>query len=465
MHSRSDQVQAHSFMTARVVSALVQADPDAPNPPLHRTPLGYVIGLLLATLIVAGFALFGALGYSGAAIDWRKPGKLIVEKETGSRYVLGTDGTLRPVRNYASALLLGAKEVARVPGSTLADVPRGTPVGIVGAPEALPVNPAGQDVSWLVCATTERDAAGDEHPTLKVTVGGSAGISQDGKDRSALVRSTDGTEYLVWQGKRMKLGASWVAPALGYESSKALPVRDSWLNTIPAGPDLKPVPVPGLGSPATGPDGQQAVVGQIFEVDVLERPSTYHMLTRDGLMPLSQTAVRLALADPDSPAQNVRDLSPAAMASSPVVRRPATMAQLPESPPSLVDSEQDPCIHTVPGSGSTDSALVSSTGNQGVVVDGTELVCDELTADRIEVKPGSGMLARTLPAPGVPGSGLYLVTDSGAKYPVPGEEAVSALGFGLADAVPVRAQLLSLLPTGPVLSPDKAASGDPRAEP
>ncbi|MGW5648623.1 type VII secretion protein EccB [Saccharopolyspora sp. NPDC003752] len=465
MHSRSDQVQAHSFMTARVVSALVQADPDAPNPPLRRTPLGYVIGLMIAILIVAGFALFGALGYGGA-LDWRQPGKLIVEKETGIRYLLSTDGTLRPVLNYASARLLGAKDVARVPSSTLADVPRGTPIGIVGAPEALPGKAAGQDLSWLVCASTERDAAGAEHPALKVTVGGSADIAQDGGDRAALVRASDGTEYLVWRDKRMKLGAPWVAPVLGYDSSKALPVRDSWLNAMPAGPGLKPVTVPGLGSQGPNLGGQPAVIGQVFKVDVVGRPTTYHMLTRNGLMPLSQTAAQLALGNPDSPAQNARDLPPAVMASSQVTPPPETMAQLPERPPSLVEVDgDDPCVYTVPGAGDAESFLVSATSDNGVVVAGPGLTRDELTADRIEVKPGSGMLARTLPAPGVPGSGLYLVTDSGAKYPIPDEKAASALGFGLTDAVPVPAQLLSLLPTGPVLSPDKALGGDARSAP
>ena len=61
------------------------------------------------------------------------------------------------------------------------------------------------------------------------------------------------------------------------------------------------------------------------------------------------------------------------------------------------------------------------------------------------------MLARTLPAPGVYGAGLYLVTDDGAKYPVAGEAAAGALGLPVSAAVPVPADLLALLPTGPVL--------------
>ena len=61
------------------------------------------------------------------------------------------------------------------------------------------------------------------------------------------------------------------------------------------------------------------------------------------------------------------------------------------------------------------------------------------------------MLARTLPAPGVPGAGLYLVVDSGAKYPLDGDAAAKALGYPPDRAATVPADLLAMLPTGPVL--------------
>jgi hypothetical protein len=61
------------------------------------------------------------------------------------------------------------------------------------------------------------------------------------------------------------------------------------------------------------------------------------------------------------------------------------------------------------------------------------------------------MLARTLAASGVPGAGLYLVVDSGAKYPVDGDAAATALGYSPDRAATVPADLLAMLPTGPVL--------------
>ncbi|WP_406689494.1 type VII secretion protein EccB [Saccharopolyspora sp. ID03-671] len=468
MHSRSDQVQAHSFMAARVVSALVQAEPDAPDPPLRRTPLGYVIGLMLSMLIVAGFAVAGVLGFGGAT-DWSQPGKLIVEKETGSQYVLASDGTLRPVLNYASARLLGASEVAEVSRSTLSEVPRGTPIGIIGAPDGIPAGAAGgAGQAWLVCATTTRDAAGAPHATVALHVGDAAEAEPAGPDEAVLVRSTSGDQYLVWRDKRMKLSAPWVAAVLGYDASTALPVRDAFINAMPAGPDLGPLQIPGSGQPGPALGGQPTRIGQVFSVSVVGRPQTLYVLTTGGLMPVNGTTAALAMGDPAGGGQTgPRALSPAAMASVGQVPSSPTMAQLPDKPPMplVADDTTAPCARIQPGPRGARSALAIGPAEGGVVVGGPGIERDEFTADRIDVQPGAGVLARTLPAPGVPGAGLYLVTDSGAKYPVPGQKAAEALGYRLTDAVPVPAHLLSLLPTGPVLAPERAAGGAAPAAP
>jgi hypothetical protein len=76
---------------------------------------------------------------------------------------------------------------------------------------------------------------------------------------------------------------------------------------------------------------------------------------------------------------------------------------------------------------------------------------DGRVADLVEVTPGAGLIARTRPAPGVPGAGVYLITEAGAKFPVADAEAAEALGFSVDAAELVPAELLALLPTGPVL--------------
>jgi hypothetical protein len=77
---------------------------------------------------------------------------------------------------------------------------------------------------------------------------------------------------------------------------------------------------------------------------------------------------------------------------------------------------------------------------------------DDRVADRIEIAPGAGLLVRTRPAPGVAGAGIYLVTESGAKFPVADPDSATALGLPVDSAQLVPSDLLALLPTGPVLN-------------
>src|SRR5690606_34517990 len=78
------------------------------------------------------------------------------------------------------------------------------------------------------------------------------------------------------------------------------------------------------------------------------------------------------------------------------------------------------------------------------------LDADDMQAT-VEVAPGSGVLASTAPAPGVSGTGLYLVSDTGLKYPVADAETAAALGLAAEAALAVPEELLSLLPTGPLI--------------
>jgi hypothetical protein len=68
----------------------------------------------------------------------------------------------------------------------------------------------------------------------------------------------------------------------------------------------------------------------------------------------------------------------------------------------------------------------------------------------ISVAPGDGALIRPQVAPGTGGSSLFLVTDTGVKYPLPAAEA-AALGYRASEAAALPAALLGLLPTGPAL--------------
>ena len=80
-----------------------------------------------------------------------------------------------------------------------------------------------------------------------------------------------------------------------------------------------------------------------------------------------------------------------------------------------------------------------------------------LTADQVYVPPGSGTLVYAEPAAGVRSGTVYLITDTGMKYPVDGADAVKALGYGAVTIHGLSTGLLGLLPTGPTL--DASAAG------
>jgi type VII secretion protein EccB len=463
MHNRRDQVNAHGFMVGRLVSALLSAEPDMAVPPLRRSWSGLVIGALIAALVVAGFAVLGVVSPGGASA-WRKPGTLILDKQTGTRYVFAGE-RLRPVLNYASArLLLGAKlTVASVASKSLKDVPRGGPVGIVGAPDALP-DPKGEKAPWLACATTT-----GARPALSLSIGRAADERPISARQAVLVRSSDGTTYLITGGHRLRITAPWVTRALGFSDNTAVGVRDAWLNTMPTGPDLPPPVTPGIGGNAPAQDGHPARVGQVFVSRGTGGDQRFFVLTTDGLQTITQTAAALILSDPQTakgyPAGTVTaiELGPAALAASKVLPAPSWTSALPATPPTpdAVGAGRMPCVRSVPAGTLSETSLVTVparpvtaantvTTSAGDTSSGTAAAGNRI-ADEVAVEPRAGMLARTLPAPGIPGEGLYLVTEDGAKFPVANADAATALGYSAPAAVAVPTDLLALLPTGPVL--------------
>src|SRR5689334_17124638 len=137
MWTQRDQLQAYQFLRRRLVSALQVGDANHPSSPSRRVVLGAALGTACALLLTAGFAIAGAL-HPGADQNWRNPGQVVIERETGAAYVLGADGLLHPVLNYVSARLLAGTATATVSARALAGVPRGPLLGIPGAPGSLP---------------------------------------------------------------------------------------------------------------------------------------------------------------------------------------------------------------------------------------------------------------------------------------------------------------------------------------
>jgi type VII secretion protein EccB len=471
MQSRRDQVQAHLFVMGRITSGMLRADPDAPESPQGRTNRGTAAGIVVAVLLCAAAFIWGLIS-PGKSNTWRDSQSLIVDQDTGASY-LYVDGRLRPVRNYASARLIGGTKLKarKVRTKSLDGAPHGQPVGIVGAPDSLP-SPA--DLSrnpWAVCSGT--GDTGSAAPVTTLAVG--ADTADDAPlttGQGMLVTAPDSTVYLVWQGSRLRVNQKGGAmSALGYAGRLPVPVSAAFLDALPAGPDLTAPAVPGMGAAGPALDGHATRVGQVFRVGVLGSEPRYYQLRQNGLAEVSVTFADLLLGDPDVRRLAYRGRNTTAAPLPPDVLNahlaPAdptasSASALPETPPRLVDrgTAQDACVRVTPdGAGPRVSVALANRATLGMVAQAaTATAC--VPVERITVSPGAGALVRVLAADGGAGGGTtYLVTDVGTKYRVPSAGDLAALGYSAGEAVALPSPLLAMVPTGPELSAAAASSG------
>lgn len=464
LHTKRDQLHAHVYQVGRLVSALVNANPDAITTPMRRSNVGTVAGCLIGVVIMVVVALIGLFS-PRAGDNWRESGTLVVVRETGSRYLV-VNGILRPVLNVASALLVGAggdRAVVIVSEKDLRGTPQGAPVGIPGAPEVVPSANRLSAGPWLVCAVDV--IRGDVSvPGVQVRLERPSSTVPVPDDRGVVVVTPTGDHYLIWRDQRLRIADRKVLVALGLDVRTPVTVTPAWLNTVPAGPDLTFRSVPGAGEPGAVLGGTPTVVGQVVEVAALSVPPAYYLVTRDGVAPIGRTDAALRLGDPAAagmPGGNAGPIRlPAAAVADHVIGSMAT----PGYPPGPLTASNDIdfgerslCIEaTFAGEGASYRPVTVDrkdlSGARAVAAAGH---ANKAVADLVFVPTGSGALVASQAAPGVRDGGLYLVDRMGVRYPLPGEEVSAALGFGGVRPLEVPRSWLALLPTGPVLDPQE----------
>ncbi|GIF25621.1 hypothetical protein Ate02nite_83510 [Paractinoplanes tereljensis] len=415
-------MQAQSYVLGRLNSALVAGEPDGLENPSRRTITGAVSGILVAAIVVVGFAAYGFFKPGGSS-SWRQPGVLIVEKETGSRYLYVQD-RLWPVLNYTSIRMrLGADpKVVSVSAKSLSGVPHGQPYGIVGAPETLPKAGALAGVPWTVCQRGQ---------LVTAEIGPSAGVPA-GPDEAMTV-SSNGDTYLLIGGYRRRIADDRIARALGFDQDP-VPVAASWLDLVPAGPQIA-VPAP---------------AGRLYVAKVAGSPDRYYVQVADGLSPLTATGFAIMSS---SAADAPTEIGPGEVAQMPLSKSGAYFADLPATLPRAVQDRNAWCAQWLPGGG---FALVGgdpAIGPSDVVRDAPGISRTTRTAAAVHVAAGAGGLVRAARAGDAPGGSYYLLTDAGVKYPLAGAGVATALGYAPAAAAGIPPELLDVLPTGPVLDP------------
>ncbi len=446
-----DEVAAQRFRNRRMQAALLEADPDSPARPLSRLAAGVYGGILVTVILLAVTGLYGVLR-PGGSTAWQEPGALIVDGDTGARYIY-LDGVVHPVLNLASArLLLGADmHVVTVSSASLDEPARGPMLGIPMAPDSLPAAADLAGADWSVCAVGR--AADGEPLRTQIRPGVAAGGTPVDGSTGYLVRTGAGRTHLIWSGHAHEVPDQWLQ-ALGYATVDPIAVDETFVTALPAGEPLVPPDVPGIGEPGPALPGsvQPAIVGGVYA----DRTNAYYVMTREGLATLTALQAQLMLADPA--------LSAAYAGSSPTPLK-VSQAQVTEAAPGPLPGPTAPAAPTAaptlrdlpPG---RQQLCVNHTGGAGpdLVTGPAETTAGPSPTATVRLDTGSGALIAARQAPDSRGGTVFLVTDTGTRYPLSGQRALDQLGLADAPVAQLPPELIDALPVGPVLDPAAAAA-------
>lgn len=445
MQTQRDHVHAHTFMMGRLSSALVEGNSTNSQIPGRRPLTGLVLGIILSVLVIAGFGVYGWLRPGGSKA-YQQKGVIVVEKETGNRYVY-LDGKLHAVPNLTSAMLINGPSatVKLISRNSLKDVPRGPELGIADAPQAVP--PADKMVHgpWLACLPGSVVEAPDD--TMGLDLNPSAPATPLGDDAFTVAQSSVGKKYLVTGNRKYPVGSDSVLVALGATNARPVTAPDSWLQWLPTGVTVSPPNIPKAGTPGPDVAGQSHPVGTLFRQHPHSGPDQLFVLRSDGLAPITRTAFRLASA--------ANDTDVVTLTAGDVVAAPRSDHRSPAGKglPDLSRLHwQDPgdrvlCMQQRPaGKGTVLGRVVfTDRSSSGVSAEGHTSTL---------LQPGTGMLAVPVPVKRQDPTDvtLFLVTGAGVAYPLTGKNSIAALRLNSGSPVPLPRVLLSRIRKGPALS-------------
>jgi type VII secretion protein EccB len=474
MATKRDQLQSHQFLVQRVVSALVTRETDPEQPPFRR-PLAAAFGsIALAVLVLAGFTAYGLI-VPGGKTAWRDGTSVIVEKETGTRFVY-LDGRLHPVTNYTSALLALGKYagLTNVSRNSLADVPRGPRIGIADAPDSLPTGDRLLTGGWSMCSEPTKDATGAAADESVLMIGQGPAGGQTMGDKALLVAVAEtGDQYLVRGGYRHRIRhGDTVTVGLALRSEPWATVGLELVDALPSGESLQPILVEGLGQVSRAVRSWKSLrVGQLLGVETSGGQTQYYLAERDVLRPISPLQYDIQRAfQPTTKAYGGRQpvaltLGPAAAGQAEQTSaEPVTAGRLPaERPDFLAPRDPGSTLCATFDAGATVPRLTVDAGlppRDAMQVSAARTAAGLPLADRIVVPPGRAALVEVMSAPEAPVGTIGLVTDLGVMYPLAGPGVLAILGYSGVQPVRMPVALVARLPTGPGLDPAAATVPD-----
>jgi type VII secretion protein EccB len=467
MASKRDQLHAHQFLGQRVVSALVTRESDPEHPPFRRPSLASVGSIAIAVIALAVVGVYGFI-VPGGNRSWQRGDAVVVEKETGTRYVY-LDGRLHPVANYSSALLaLGRHgDSRRVSRKSLVGVARGPRIGIPDAPDALPGRDRVLDGAWTFCSQPGTDRTGATVPESVLMAGHRPAAGQPLAERGLLVEVTDtGRRHLLLRGYRHEIAdrdVEAVMVALG--AGAAIRVSPTVVEAVPAGRPIAPISVPEAGKPSRAVPGRTDMrAGQVLVSGTAD--GVRHYLAEVGrLRPISPLQYDIQLAAPGTAAAYggapvgvpLSLLEAASATLGPDA--PAAAGDPPRVPPRFAagDATTTLCLVFEPARAvpnlMLDPAMPAPdpmSGTPGRSAQGARL------ADRMLVPAGWVAVVESMPSPDAPAGTLLVVTDMGIAHPMAEPALLAVLGYPGVRPVRLPAGVAARIPMGSGLSHEAA---------
>jgi type VII secretion protein EccB len=468
MASKRDQLHAYQFLVQRVISALVTRESDPEQPPFRRPAYAAYGGIALAVIALAAVGVYGII-VPGGDKRWRDGDAVVVEKETGTRFVY-LDGRLHPVANYTSALLaLGKHAKTRsVSRRSLVGVARGPRIGIPDAPDALPGPDRLLDGAWTLCSQPRADRTGAIVSESVLMVGHRPPAGGALADRALLVEVAEtGHRYLVLRGYRHEISrAAAVAVEVALGAGPAIRVSPAVVEVLPAGRPIAPVAVRDAGKPSRAVPGRTDLrAGQVLAA-AGSRGVQHYLVEVGQVRPISELQYDIQLAA----AGGSRPPVPVTLSLSEV----AAAARAPAAP---VVAGDPPGVRPVFATGGTTTTmcLVFDRGQPvpSLLMDPVMPEADPMTqtprrtdrgarlADRVLVPAGHAAVVESTPSPAAPMGTLLVVTDLGIGYPLAEPKVLEVLGYPGVRPVGMPAGVVARIPMGSGLGHDAAMRRTP----
>jgi type VII secretion protein EccB len=295
-------------------------------------------------------------------------------------------------------------------------------------------------------------------PISSVLLGRQPGGTELRPGQAVLALLPRGERFLIIDGQRHRVPDQTSVVALGFASADTVQVAPAWLNTITAGRDLRTVTVDGTGQPGPAVGARRTRVGQVLTTGAEE----LYLVRPDGLAVVTDTEARLVLGSPGSAAAYPGSLpQPLPVAAADVAaapRSPVRTDGYPRRRPEPVPIGPTATVCVEGGRITVDDGLPLRDARPITALPGPT---SGAVATEVYVPGGAGAVVAEEPAPGAPSGTVYVITDTGAKYPVSGNGVLAALGFGRVRPYGVPASVLAMFPTGATLDPAQARRTTP----